>query len=92
MKIGDIVYLEMYRGLPRDQICKVVNIRDLDKQPVKRATLWYNRITRSNNLIIVKDLYTDETFSVYDYFANIEKASLTTRFLYWLRYICGFTY
>lgn len=84
LKPGDVVYLDKYRQMPRQQMCQVVAIRVIHDEPVKVKTLQENRITRSDRLIILKDLYNGLTYSVYDAFAWGYKANLWDRFLYWL--------
>lgn len=84
LKAGDVILLYSYRGEPRNQMCQVVSIRVIEKDPVKLSTLWYNRITRSNRLIVIKDLYSGVHYSVYDAFACGYKANWFDRLMYWI--------
>lgn len=84
LKEGDIILLQTYRGEPRNQMCKVVSVRILEAEPVQVKTLWYNRITRSNRLIVLQDLYDELHYSIYDAFACGYKANWWDRFLFWV--------
>ena len=67
--VGEVVYLDRYRGMPRDQICRVVSVRNIKQLPVQLRSLVDNRITRSDKLIVILDMYDGQHYSVYDAFA-----------------------
>jgi hypothetical protein len=77
-----LVRITSYRGQERNRVARVVEVRDIQRQPILPKSAAYNKIERSRYLITIHDLTENVFRSYYHTYAKWEPLNRFSR-LFW---------